>query len=74
MILPEVKAFVESFQGFSILVTQAKVSFQTTGLATPRIKDQYECLVKLIETMKSAKYIIKEDAQAIQELDTREYT
>ena len=32
--LPEVKAIVESFEGSGILVTQAKVSLQTTGLAT----------------------------------------
>jgi len=41
--LPEVKAIVESFEGSDVLVTQAKVSLQTTGLASERlkIKDQY---------------------------------
>ena len=34
-----------------------------------KIKDQYECLVKLSEKMESAKYTIKEAVQAIQELD-----
>jgi len=36
------------------LLTQAKVSLQTTGLASQllKIKDQYECLVKLIERWK----------------------
>ena len=65
------KAIVEIFEGSGILVTQAKVSFQTTGLATLKIKDQRECLVKVLETIKSAKYTIK-DVQAIQEPDTRE--
>ena len=48
--LPEVKAIVERFEGSGVLVTQAKVSLQTTGLASQliKIKDQYECLVKLI--------------------------
>ena len=69
--LPEVKAIVESFVGSGILVTQAKVSLQKSGLAGQllKIKDQYECLVKLIEKMESAKYTIKEAVQAIQELD-----
>ena len=31
--LPEVKAIVKSFEGCGILVSQAKVSLQTTGLA-----------------------------------------
>ena len=31
--LPEVKAIVESFEGSGVLITQAKVSLQTTGLA-----------------------------------------
>ena len=46
--LPEVKAVVESFEECDILVTQAKVSLQKTGLATKllKIKDQYECPVK----------------------------
>ena len=67
----EVKAIVESFVGSGILVTEAKVSLQKSGLAGQllKIKDQYECLVKLIEKMESAKYTIKEVVQAIQELD-----
>ena len=66
----EVKAIVESFVGSEILVTQAKVSLQKSGLAGEllKIKGQYECLVKLIEKMESAKYITKETVQAIQEL------
>ena len=69
---PEVKGF----EGYCILVTQAKVSLQTTGLATQLLKlqYQYECVVKLIEMMESAKYINKKAAQAIQELDFREDT
>ena len=44
---------------------------QKSGLAGQllEIKDQYECLVKLIEKMESAKYTIKQPVQAIQELD-----
>ena len=70
------KAIVESFVGTGILVTQTKVSFQKSGLAgqLPKIKDQYECLVKLIEKMESAKYTTKEAVQAIQELDFGEDT
>ena len=58
--LPEIKAIVESLVGSGILATQAKISLQNSGLAGQllKIKDQYECLVKLIEKMKSAKYII----------------
>ena len=69
--LPEVKAIVESFVGSEILVTQAKVSLQKSGLTGQllKIKDQYECLVRLIKKMESAKYTIKEAVQAIQELD-----
>ena len=65
------KAIVESFVDSGILVTQAKVSLQKCGLAGQllKIKDQYECQVKLIEKMESAKYTIKEPVQAIQELD-----
>ena len=65
--LPEVKAIVESFVGFEILVSQTEVSLQKSGLAGElcKIKDQYECLVKLIEKMESAKYTIKEAVQAI---------
>jgi len=74
--LPEVKAIVERFEGSGVLVTIAKVGLQTTGLASQflKIKDQYERLVMLIETMESAKYTIKEAMQAIQELDFREDT
>ena len=55
--LPEVKVIVESFVGSRILVTQAKVSLQKSGLAGQllKINDQYECLVKRIEKMESAK-------------------
>ena len=62
---------VKSFVGSGILVTQAKVNLQKYGLASQlvKIKDQYECLVKLIEKMESAKYTIIEAVQAIQELD-----
>ena len=44
--LSEVKAIVESFVGSGILVTQAKVSLQKSGLVGQllKIKDQYECL------------------------------
>ena len=56
----KIKTIVENFEGSSILVSQAKVSLQTTGITTQflKIKDQYECLVKLVETMTSANYII----------------
>ena len=48
--LAEVKAIVERSEGSGILITQPKASLQTTGLATQllKIKDQYECLEKLI--------------------------
>ena len=39
-----------------------------------KIKDQCECLVKLIEKMESAKYTIKETEQALQKLDFGEDT
>ena len=70
------KAIVESFVGSGILVTQAKVSLQKSGLAGQllKIKNQYECLVKLKEKMESAKYNIKEAVQAIQELNFGEDT
>ena len=60
--LPKVKAIVESFVGSGMLVTQAKVRLQKSGFAGQllKIKDQYECLVKLIEKMESAKYTTKE--------------
>ena len=69
--LPEVKAIMESFVGSGILVTPAKVRLRKSGLAGQlfKIKDQYECLVKLIEKMESAKYTTKEAVQAIEELD-----
>ena len=53
------------------MVTQAKFSLQKSGSAGQllKIKDQYECLVKFIEKMESAKYTVKEAVQAIQELD-----
>ena len=74
--LSEVKAIVESFIGSGILLTQAKVSLQKSGLAGQllKIEDQYECLVKLIEKMESAKYTIIEAVQATQELDLGEDT
>ena len=74
--LPEVKAIVESFVGSGTLVTHAKVILQKSGLAGQllEIKDQYKCLVKLIEKMESGKYTIKEAVQAIQELDFGEDT
>ena len=74
--LPEVKAIVESFVGSGILVTQAKVSLQKSGLAGQllKIKDQYECLVKPIEKIASAKFTIKEAVQVVQELDFGEDT
>ena len=57
-----VKAIVESFVSSGILVTQAKVSLQKSGLVGQllKIKDQYECLIKLTEKMESVKYTIKE--------------
>jgi len=69
--LPEVKSIVESFEGSGVLVTQAKNSLQTPSLATQllKIKDQYECLVNLIDIMESAKCTIKEAVQAIQGID-----
>ena len=74
--LPKVKAIVESFVGSGILATKAKVSLQISNIAGQllKIKDQYECVVKPIEKMKSAKYTIKEVVQAIQELDFGEDT
>ena len=70
------KVIVETFVGSGISVTPAKAGLQKSGLAGQllKIKDQYECLVKLIEKMESAKYIIKEAVQAIQELDFGEDT
>ena len=74
--LPEVKAIVESFKGSGILVTQAKVGLEKSDLAGQlrKSKDQYKCLVKVIEKKESAKYTIKEAVQAIQELDFGEDT
>ena len=56
--------------------TQAKLSLQNSSLAGQllKIKDQYKCLVKLLEKMESAKYTITEAVQAIQELDFGEDT
>ena len=70
--MPEVKKIVENFVGSEILVTRAKVNMQKSDLAGQllKIKDQYECPVKLIEKIESAKYTIKEAVQAIQELET----
>ena len=67
---------VGSFVGSGILVTQAKLSLQKSSLTGQllKIKDQYECLIKLIEKMESVKYTIKEAVQAIQELDFGEDT
>ena len=52
-------------------MTQAKISLQKSGLAGQllKLKDQYQCLIKLTEKMESAKYTMKEAVQAIQELD-----
>ena len=74
--LSEVKAIVESFVGSGLLVSQAKVSLQKSGLDGQllKIKGQYECLVKFIEKMESAKHTIKKAVQAIQELDFGEDT
>ena len=74
--LPEMKAIVESFVDSGILVTKAKVSLTKSGLAGQllKIKDQYQCQVKLIEKMESVKYTIKETVQAIQELNFGEDT
>ncbi len=70
------KAIVESFEECCFLVTQAKVSMQTTGLATQllKFKDQYQWLVGLMEMVKSAKYTIKEAVPAMLELDLGEDT
>ena len=70
------KAIVESFVDSGIMVPQAKISLQKSGLAGQllKIKDQYECLVKHIEKIESAKYTIKETVQAVQELNFDEDT
>ena len=67
--LSEVKTIVDSFEGLVFFAIKAKVSLQTTGLATQllKLKDQYQYLVKLIETIESAN--TQEAVQAIQELD-----
>ena len=59
------KALAESFKRSGILVTQARVSLQKIDLATEllKIKNQYDYLVKLIETMENAQYNIKEAVQ-----------
>ena len=56
------------------LVTQPIVSLQRTGLATQllKVKDLYECLIKLVEMMGRAKYTINKAVQAIQKLDCGE--
>ena len=58
--LLEVKAIEEDFKGFGVLVNQANDNLQTPGLADQllKIKDQYECIIKLVETMESAVYFI----------------
>ena len=63
--LPEVKAIAESFVGSGILVTQAKVSLQKRGLAGQllKIKDQYECLVKLIKRWKARSIPLKKQCK-----------
>ena len=55
------KAIANSFEGSGILASQAKVGLQATRLDFQSLKseDQYECLVKLIETMESASYLLK---------------
>ena len=65
------KAIVESFEGSGILVNHVKVSLQTTGLATKlfKIKDYYECQVKLVETTECA---ILEAMRVVQELNFKE--
>ena len=67
---------MESFGGSGTLVIQAKVRLQTIALANQllNIKDQYECLVKFLEMMESAKYTILEAVQVIQKLDFRKGT
>ena len=74
--LPKVKEIVKSVEGSDILVVEAKVNLQTADLATQlfKFKDQYECLVRLVETMESAKCTIKEVVQAIYKLDFGEDT
>ena len=74
--LLKVKAIVESLEESNILVTLAKATSQTTSLVTQllKIKDQYECLVMLLETIESAKYTIKEAVQAIQVVNLGEDT
>ena len=68
--LPEVKAVVKSFAGSGILVTQAKVSLQKSGLAGQllKIKDQYECLVTLIEKMKVQSKTLKKQCKQSKDL------
>ena len=51
---------MENFEGSGILVTQAKVSLQTSGLGTQLLKIKNQCLVMVTELMESAKYTIKE--------------
>ena len=70
---------LKSTNFFCLILSHAAkyiVSWQKTGLATQllKINDQYQCLVKLIESMKSAQCTIKEAMQVIQELDFGEET
>ena len=69
--LLEVKAIVESFVGSGILVIQAKITLQKSSFASQmlKIRDHYECQVKLIEKMVSAKYSIKGSVQAVVVID-----
>ena len=55
------------FEDANILVAQVEISLQTTDLTTQllKIEDLHECLVKLMETIESTKYIIKEAEQAL---------
>ena len=69
------KAIAKNLKGLVfLLVTQTKNSLQTPGLSDQLLKitDQYKCLVKLIETMESAIFTIKEAVQAFQQRDFRE--
>ena len=56
------KTIVENFEGSGVLVSQAKDNLQIPCLADQLLKiiDHYECLVRLIETMESAEYTVKE--------------
>ena len=58
--LPEVKAIVKNFCRFWNFGNSSGLAGQLL-----KIKDQYECLVKLIEKIESAKYTNKKAVQAI---------